>query len=681
MKKIISLLLALTLAASLFPVAAVSASAAESNAPAWWRQPDAKLYFYADPTYWYDFQTIYVYLYDRDDDALFPWGSKKGAMTDEGNNIWSFDTEAAGIRFSASGHYGVIFAADWNQQTRDLIVDSECLGDMAYITNAPTAHSDPGSVNESRKAAWVNGDPRKYGAPIVIDSIGNVSGDVYWNDESAYTLFVRFLSPSSYTGITNAVKFNGMTVRQTAAYTAEQLGLSEAEFNRAVQEAGIDLDNYPLPWVDSACIYFETAPYFTENNETVSAFIYATGEESLYPWGSTQYNMEPLDDTTWMYDLTKHGFTDLTGKEYYVVFTAGWKNTTDPLPLRGHNWDVASLTGKTVGGTDTGVYQAKWYMDDESIYPWFWFEADETVIGEAVTDVYAYIYEENGDGIFEGKGSEVYRMTYEGENYWLYDLSLSEYVLKPNRSYSVMFYINGFDGKLRTVSLPISALYAGETARLTGGKSAAANGSTVSFDAAWDTVEPTPNWTRRHDSKLYFFADPNVLPATDGVTAELYCIDAFSLDKTLLTTVAMTPDETEPHVWSLDVKEIGFSFAGDSDSFFGIVFKTHAGETMAIDFDARMLGDMAYPFPVSENEIWAVWYNNSYDVPYGDLNGDSEMTVQDVTLLQRYLAEFKNSNGEPILDDYTIYLADFNRDGFVNIADATDMQRSLAEFD
>ena len=61
----------------------------------------------------------------------------------------------------------------------------------------------------------------------------------------------------------------------------------------------------------------------------------------------------------------------------------------------------------------------------------------------------------------------------------------------------------------------------------------------------------------------------------------------------------------------------------------------------------------------------------------GDLDGDGEVTVNDVTELQRILAEF---DGLDLTDPAVFAAADLNKDGKVNIRDVTYGQRYLAGF-
>lgn len=66
----------------------------------------------------------------------------------------------------------------------------------------------------------------------------------------------------------------------------------------------------------------------------------------------------------------------------------------------------------------------------------------------------------------------------------------------------------------------------------------------------------------------------------------------------------------------------------------------------------------------------------------GDLDGDGTVTIQDITILQRHLAEFRNTDGTPIVDETDAQqkrIADFDGNGIINISDATAMQRFIAE--
>ena len=59
----------------------------------------------------------------------------------------------------------------------------------------------------------------------------------------------------------------------------------------------------------------------------------------------------------------------------------------------------------------------------------------------------------------------------------------------------------------------------------------------------------------------------------------------------------------------------------------------------------------------------------------GDITDDGKVNIDDVTALQRYLAEFAGIDKTRVEK-----CGDVNRDGKINIDDVTFMQRFLAEF-
>ena len=76
---------------------------------------------------------------------------------------------------------------------------------------------------------------------------------------------------------------------------------------------------------------------------------------------------------------------------------------------------------------------------------------------------------------------------------------------------------------------------------------------------------------------------------------------------------------------------------------------------------------------------YAIDNNMSYvlldDVKLGDANGDSSVNINDVTTIQRYLAELET------LEGIYLHAADANQDGTVDISDATALQMYIAEYD
>ena len=66
------------------------------------------------------------------------------------------------------------------------------------------------------------------------------------------------------------------------------------------------------------------------------------------------------------------------------------------------------------------------------------------------------------------------------------------------------------------------------------------------------------------------------------------------------------------------------------------------------------------------------------------IDGDGKVTVQDVTMLQRHIAEFTDEDGLPLIDELDergLSIADYDGDGKVTLEDVTKMQRFIAEFE
>ena len=168
----------------------------------------SKIYFDANSSGWKNFKTI--------------------------NGIWSFDVSS----YPIGSNYGCIFTADWGMQTCDLILGPDSVGDTAQCTGEQVENN----VDSNKKSAVVKWKSGKYGNPVCVTSIGNVIGDAYWEGETAYSLFVKFLSSTGADGIDNALKFNGKSAQQTIDDTAAKLGLSTADVEKAIKESGRTFD-------------------------------------------------------------------------------------------------------------------------------------------------------------------------------------------------------------------------------------------------------------------------------------------------------------------------------------------------------------------------------------------------------------------------------------------------------
>ena len=217
---------------------ATEAKAEDTNSPKWKQRSDGKIYFYADPKYWNELSTVYVYLYEHNGGALIDWGKKKAAMTDEGGGIWSYAPAQNGIQLSSGKQYGAIFSADWKEQTADLILGTPCLGDLAYMCGEYT--KAPAEGNKSPDdIRWVNQSAGAYARPKTVSSLGVVEGDAFWQGESAESLLKGFITGAQFN---TAARMTGRTKRQCAYDTGAQLGLSSAQVDAVAKSAGVDLE-------------------------------------------------------------------------------------------------------------------------------------------------------------------------------------------------------------------------------------------------------------------------------------------------------------------------------------------------------------------------------------------------------------------------------------------------------
>lgn len=203
-----------------------------------------KIYFEVNPNLWKNFKIITMYLYEHNGDALITWGSKKGNMIYEGNNIWSFDFGAKGIGLYPSKQYGIIFTADWGVQTCDIIFDTSIMGDTAYCTGDLVENSVD-SNKRSYDVRWKNADPEKYAPPVCITAIGNIIGNAYWAGTTPYDMLVNFIKSDGADGLNNALKYNGKTAQQTLDDISDRWGLSSDDVEKAIRESGktVDWDN------------------------------------------------------------------------------------------------------------------------------------------------------------------------------------------------------------------------------------------------------------------------------------------------------------------------------------------------------------------------------------------------------------------------------------------------------
>ena len=99
----------------------------------------------------------------------------------------------------------------------------------------------------------------------------------------------------------------------------------------------------------------------------------------------------------------------------------------------------------------------------------------------------------------------------------------------------------------------------------------------------------------------------------------------------------------------------------------------HDGEifTSADERQVATALELAHKYALENN----INYTLLDGVKLGDANGDGSVNINDVTTIQRHLAELET------LEGIYLHAADANQDGTVDIVDATAIQMYLAEYE
>lgn len=215
----------------------VKSAIAESGKDIEWME--SKIYFDVKSAGWIGYKRIMMYLYNVDTgDVLLPWASKKTAMTDEGNGIYSFDLSSFDLDFNTN--YVCVFNDDTGACTYDLLINTPCFGHTAYCTGKSI--EDPVNYNKSvQEVKWDSSDVScVYDSPIAITSIGNVIGNVLPKGQTGLDILTEFLKRSydSSKGLDRARAFGDITGRTTDQeiidYVAGELGLNKDFVQRAI---------------------------------------------------------------------------------------------------------------------------------------------------------------------------------------------------------------------------------------------------------------------------------------------------------------------------------------------------------------------------------------------------------------------------------------------------------------
>ena len=183
-KKILSVVLAAAMVASMAAVSAISTSAAENR------------------TIYFDSKGLggtaaatrgiyYCYAWGSEDGELYAWDNKKLRMTNEGNDLYSFEVPKQNSKGDDVNSNLIIFHANNGPQTYDTTFNDDCFGDTAYVTE--TLLENPvDSAKTAYGCAWKN--TPSQGAHIAITSTGKVQGIGMLSTETPQSIVDKFVS-------------------------------------------------------------------------------------------------------------------------------------------------------------------------------------------------------------------------------------------------------------------------------------------------------------------------------------------------------------------------------------------------------------------------------------------------------------------------------------------------------
>ncbi len=223
-KKIVSLVLALVVIASMGAIA-LTASAAEQ-----------KIYFEV-PSNWNNYTKIFCHIWVYNGDSLANWQSKKEACTLEADGRYSYDIAAKVGGIDSSNTYCVIFSANTGVQTYDTFMGTACIGDTLYCDG--TIYENPVDSSKTATAAfWKNQSRSSYGPVMCVSSIGNLVGTCLAPGETAEGLFSTFLTAN----LDNARTYSGKTDQAIIDDMATSLGLSQDQVAELIAASGVEVD-------------------------------------------------------------------------------------------------------------------------------------------------------------------------------------------------------------------------------------------------------------------------------------------------------------------------------------------------------------------------------------------------------------------------------------------------------
>lgn len=176
------------------------------------------------------------------------------------------------------------------------------------------------------------------------------------------------------------------------------------------------------------------------------------------------------------------------------------------------------------------------------------------------------------------------------------------------------------------------------------------------------------------------------IPATVSYLSEYMLTDCTSLQSVTINNLpSIIPAEMCNHCSSLESFEVPESVTEIRRYAFGSCTSL---SYVIVPASVQSIAQSA--FYNCPNLTLGVWYDSyayhyaaEKNIPYtlldgvklGDVDGNGIVNINDVTEIQRYLAELD------VLEGISLYASDVNRDGVLDISDATAIQMYLAEYE
>lgn len=186
-KKVLSVVLAASMIASIAAVSAVSASADDNVRGTLFFDSTGALEGAQRNTY-------YCYTWGSEGGALYEWQTKETKMTKVEDNLYSFNVPKTNSKGDLVNADLVIFSGLGKGQTYDTTFSDACFGDTAYVLDE-VLENPVDSAQTALACAWKN-NPQE-GAHIAITSTGKVQGVGILSTETPESIADNFIQQYS----------------------------------------------------------------------------------------------------------------------------------------------------------------------------------------------------------------------------------------------------------------------------------------------------------------------------------------------------------------------------------------------------------------------------------------------------------------------------------------------------